>query len=77
MHTREEVEKAVPKSYEDVMKDSMLGPYLMTMGVWCKLVELGLVKDLDTVNDYLKDLWEKVLRDRIIKEFSGESNADK
>ena len=77
MRTREEVEKAIPKTYEEVMKDSMLGPYLMTMGVWCKLVDLGLVKDLDVVNDYLKALWETVLRERIVKEFSGESNADK
>lgn len=77
MRTREEAEKIIPKTYEEAMNDNMLSGYLMTLGVWCKLIDLGFVKDLDSINGYLKDLWEKALRERLIKEITGELNADK
>lgn len=77
MLTREEAEKVVPKTYEDAMNDQTVGTYLMTLGIWCKLIDLGFVKDLDSVNGYLKAVWEKGLRERLIKEVTGELNANK
>ena len=65
--TREEVEKKVPKTYEEAMEDAKLADFINIISLWGKLIDLGYVKDFDEVQEYQKELYEKALREQIIK----------
>ena len=75
MLTKEQLEKVVPKTYDDAMRDFEVGHYLMIMAIYCKLIDRGIFKDFDDVMKYQKDLWESALRTKIIEEcLKGKNN---
>lgn len=63
MLTREQVEQKIPKEYKDAMKDPLLGEFISTMSLWGVLIDNGLIKDFEAVEQYQKNLWEKALRE--------------
>jgi len=69
---REEAEKKVPKTYEEAMEDAKLADFISTISLWGKLIDLGYVKDFDEVQEYQKEIYEKALREKIIKKLTGE-----
>lgn len=69
---REEAEKKVPKTYEEAMEDGKVADFINIISLWCKLIDLGYVKDFDAVQEYQKEIYEKGLRKMIIKKISGE-----
>ena len=69
---REEAEKKVPKTYEEAMEDTMVADFINVISLWGKLIDLGYVKDFDEVQEYQKEIYEKALREQIIKKLTGE-----
>jgi len=67
---REEAEKKVPKTYEEAMEDAKLADFISTISLWDKLIDLGYVKDFDEVQEYQKEIYEKALREQIIKKLT-------
>ena len=69
---REEAEKKVPKTYEEAMEDAKVADFINTISLWGKLIDLGYVKDFDEVQEYQKEVYEKALREQIIKKLTEE-----
>lgn len=68
--TKEQLEKILPKSYEEVMKDNAFGGWLMSMTIINKMVEIGIFADLDAFANYSKELWENGLRELLIEKYT-------
>lgn len=69
---KEQLEKILPKTYEEVMKDNALGAWLMSMTIINKMVEIGIFADLNAFADYSKELWENRLRNLLIEQYTSE-----
>ena len=69
---REEAERKVPKTYEEAMEDTRVADFINIISLWGKLIDLGYVKDFDEVQEYQKEIYEKALREQIIKKLTGE-----
>ena len=69
---REEAEKKVPKTYEEAMEDAKVADFINIISLWGKLIDLGYVKDFDEVQEYQKEIYEKALREQIIKKLTEE-----
>lgn len=64
---KQEAEKRVPKTYEEAMKDITMCNFINIVSLWGKLIDLGFVKDFEEVEEYQKTLYEKALREQLIK----------
>lgn len=69
--TKEQLEKILPKTYEEVMKDNAFGGWLMSMTIINKMVEMGIFADLNAFADYSKELWENGLRNLLIEQITS------
>ena len=69
---KEQLEKILPKTYEEVMKDNAFGGWLMSMTIISKMVEIGIFTDLDAFLNYSKELWENGLRNLLIEKYTSE-----
>ena len=70
--TKEQLEKILPKTYEEVMKDYYFGVWIMSMTIANKMVEVGIFADLNDFANYSKELWEKGLRNLLIEQYTSE-----
>ena len=68
MHTREEIEKVIPKTFEEMQENTILATCVDLLCLWAKLIDLGFVKNFEEVLAYKKDMWNKALRERLINE---------
>lgn len=77
MLTKEQIDKVIPKTLDEVAKDPTMAAHVNTICIWTKMCELGFFKDLDEVMEYQKQLWDGALRERIIEELYRSQDADK
>ena len=69
---KKQLEKILPKTYEEVMKDYSLGIWIMSMTIANKMVEVGIFADLNDFANYSKKLWENGLRNLLIEQYTSE-----
>ena len=69
---KEQIEKILPKTYEEVMKDYSFGVWLMSMAIANKMVEIGIFDDLNAFSNYCKKTWENGLRNILIEIYTSE-----
>lgn len=70
--TKEQLEKILPKTYGEAMKNDILGVWLMCMAIANKMVEMGIFADLNAFADYSKELWENGLRNLLVEQYTSE-----
>lgn len=68
---KEQLEKILPKTYEEAMGDYSFGVWLMSMTIINKMVEMGIFSDLSSFTDYSKELWENGLRNVLIEQYTS------
>lgn len=69
---KEEAEKRLPKTYEEAMENSIIAGIINSVSLWGKLIDLGFVKYFEEVQEYQKKLYEKALREQLIKKYVEE-----
>lgn len=72
INKKEQLEKILPKTYEEVMKNYSFGVWLMSMAIANKMVEMGIFADLNAFSEYSKELWENGLRNLLIEIYTSE-----